>query len=153
MHAALQIVARVAHELGSKTAQALKEVNHAMNNPLSLIGKITGKDIMNPKDSLRNAAANEVRKRTGIDVDIPSVEGVKRKVGTTLAEIVDRDHMIEIDCTNLKTGSVNTHQFTVNSRYLSDFLFDPYKQLRDAGSQGCSGEPGQTIGLAVRVVY
>lgn len=136
----------------SGAVNSVKGISRAAKNPTDAFGKIADAETLGTKGTFSSVLGREVFREL-----FPAFENkirglLGREKPEPLRDTLEIEEVVEIQCTDKKTGRVNTHTFIINRRDLSSALQNPQELVRDAGLEGCSGEEGKDVGINVSVL-
>lgn len=149
--AASGALARVLASMGVGGSAPITALSRAVNNPVELAKGLVGIEYgANVKNITNDAGQRLLTEFMSGKQPIPKPtqdisEGIKREFQT------GRDYLIEVQCTDLSTGTVNTHQYLVDGADVDYYLENIRAITNDGRDEGCSGEVGLDVGYSARV--
>lgn len=144
-------VIRVATSLGSQAKQLFGTASKSGFDAKTVTETVARSVLPYDIKDIKRTAGNALMQQMGVGSDIFKVKGALNKVKQESVSIGAKEHNIEVQCTDRKTGQVRTHNYLVLGRDLAGFLHNIQKSIRDAGDEGCSGDPESDVGINVSV--
>ena len=144
-------VIRVAVSLGDQAKQLFSTASKSGVDAKTVTESVARAVLPYDITDIKRTVGTNLMSQFGVGQDIFKVKRGLNKIKQESVSIGQKEHNIEVQCTDRKTGQVRTHNYLVLGKDLAGFLHNIQQSVRDAGDEGCSGDPESDVGINVSV--